>query len=509
MKEKGFRRATLAVLAVGMGVAALPVASQAVSGGNPVPDGTYRFLASITAGGKGCTGSLISASWVITSATCVPDGAAVTVSVGGAAPVAVAKVTRNSSRDVAVVKLATPVNDITPLALATTVPAVNDTLKIAGVGRTAGDWVPEKAQVADYKVTATTATTLSLLGEKDTCLGDAGGPAIREVNGKQELVALHKTSWQNGCLLVQETRKGTTETRVDDLGSWVRNAIENVPVFCAPAPIWAARANGDLHRYVHTGAVNGDATWSGGDKVGNGWLGRTLAGGKGVVWDFHKKIDGNDPFADGSLKRWVWDDATRTWSGGGQVGQGWERYLTPEYRNRITVDSKGRIWMVDDQGRLRYYVWDDAANNWVNAGGETVETGWEQYNSITAAGDGVLYARKPDGKLYRYQYNVTTKQFIQRAKHVGGGWEMFSEITSPGADVLYGRGALGKDPWSDQIVPVLRWYLHHDNTDTWAPGAPDGTGKSIGSGWDTELSVSAEPGSCTLRRFGGIVPPGG
>lgn len=497
-----FKRTTLAALAVGVGVSMLPAASQAVSGGNPVADGTYQFLARITAGGRGCTGSLISAQWVITSATCLPDGVTATVSVDDKPAAAVAKVTKHTARDVAVLKLAAPVEGVTPLAVATTAPAVNDTLKVAGLGRTATEWVPLKAQAADFKVTAVAASTLALLGEKDTCLGDSGGPSIREVSGRQELVALHKTSWQNGCLQVQETRKGSTETRVDDLGTWIRNSIEPTPVVCTPATVWSSRPNGDLHRYDHHGATDGSPSWTDGRNVGWGWMGRMLAGGKDVVWDFHKNNGAGDSFADGTLKRWVWNNNTGVWSGGGLVGSGWERYLTPEYRNRITVDSKGRIFMIDDQGRLRYYEWNTTTNWWVDGGGKTVEAGWEKFDSITGAGDGVLYARKPNGDLFRFQYDVAGSRFVQRDKPSGVGWNMFSEITSPGADILYARGAVGKDPWGEGTVPVLRWYQHHDNTDTWAPGAADGTGKSIGTGWNTEISVSAEPGSCVLRPAG-------
>lgn len=74
---------------------------------------------------------------------------------------------------------------------------------------------------------------------------------------------------------------------------------------------------------------------------------------------------------------------------------------------------------------------------------------------------------------------------------------MFSEITSPVADVLYGHGAYGKDPWGEGTVPVLRWYLHHDNVDLWAPGAADGTSKSVG-----RISAFGMPGSS-----GAAAPP--
>jgi secreted trypsin-like serine protease len=491
----------------GLALAGVPVA-QALSGGSVVPDGSYEFLARITAGEKACSGALVDPEFVVTAASCLPaDPSGVRIAVGkvnlatGTGHVTTAaKIVRHTQRDVAVVKLATKSTGITPIALSSTALAQNETLKAAGFGRTATDWVPDRPRVATFTVGALNATDASLTGDKDTCKGDAGGPAFRDVDGTPQLVAVNRTSWQHGCLLVNETRKGSTGTRVDDLSTWITKQIVPTPVDCEPVQVWSVRQNGDLHRYVHHGAANGDLSWSDGAAVGNGWFGRMVAGKGDVVWDFHKRVDGNDPHADGTLKRWVWNEQGRFWSGGNVVGSGWERYLTPEYGNRVTVDSAGRIFIIDDRGDLKYYVWDDSANNWANASGEVVEGGWNRFDSITAAGDGVLYARKPDGDLARFEYDVAAKSWVSRDKPAGKGWNMFSEIFSPGGDILYGRGAVGKDPWGEGTVPVLRWYRHYDNTDGWAPGAADGTGKSVGTGWDTERNVSAQAGACTLVK---------
>lgn len=489
--------------------AGVPVA-QALSGGTVVPEGSYEFLARITAGEKGCSGALIDPEFVITAASCLPQTGEVKIAVGkvnlatGTGHVTTAaRIVRHTGRDVAVVKLTARTTGITPLALSSTALAQNESVKAAGFGRTATEWVPDRPRVATFTVGALNATDAALSGEKDTCKGDAGGPAFREVGGTPQLVALNRTSWQNGCLTVTETRKGSTGTRVDDLTSWITKQIVPTPVTCEPVQVWSVRQNGDLHRYVHHNAKDGGLSWSGGQAVGNGWFGRLVAGTGNVVWDFHKKIDAGDPAADGTVKRWVWNPTgadTGFWSGGNVIGSGWERYFTPEYKNRITVDSVGRIFVIDDQGRLKYYVWDTQNNTWVNGGGDTIEGGWERFDSITAAGDGVLYARQPNGDLFRFEYNVTAKSWQQKDKPAGRGWQMFSEIFSPGGDILYGRGALGKDPWGESTVPVLRWYAHQDNTDSWAPGAADGTGRSIGSGWDTERNVSAQAGACTLVK---------
>ncbi|WP_170211770.1 tachylectin-related carbohydrate-binding protein [Saccharothrix australiensis] len=504
MKSLRVRTAALAVGAVaGVGIAVVPGA-QALSGGTAVQNGAHQFLARLTTGTTaGCSGALIAPEFVLTAASCLPaNPAEVRIAVGpvdlstGAGHITTgAKIVRHAERDVAVVKLAAKAEGIAPLKLAATPLAAGETLKVAGFGRTATDWVPSRPRIAPFTVSALTATEAALTGDKDTCKGDAGGPAFRD-GVEPQLVALNRTSWQHGCLLVDQPRKGSTETRVDDLKDWITRQIVPTPVKCEPVQLWSVRQNGDLHRYVHHDAATGGLSWSGGNAVGNGWFGRALAGTGNVLWDVHKRIDGNDAAGDGTLKRWVWNDGT--WLGGGVVGNGFERYFTPEYKNRITVDSKGRLILIDDKGLLRYYEWDTTRDTWVDWGGKTLDTGWHRFDLITAAGDGVLYARKPTGELYRFQYDFATERFVQRDKPVGSGWNMFSEVFSPGGDTLYARGAWGKDPWGTGSVPVLRWYQHHDNTDTWEPGAADGTGRSIGSGWNTERTVTAQAGACGI-----------
>ncbi|MDX3518254.1 tachylectin-related carbohydrate-binding protein [Streptomyces scabiei] len=506
MRARTSRRLVSAAMVIGLGLAvSVAPGAQALSGGNAVPDGSYRFLARLTTGEGGCSGALIDPEFVITTSTCLPETGEVKIAVGdvnlatGAGHVTeAAKIVRHPSRDVAVVKLATRTTGITPIALSPSALTQGESLRVAGFGRSATEWVPDRPRVAAFTVAELRAADALLSGERDTCKGDAGGPAFREVDGTPQLVGLSTKSWQHGCLAVTETRKGSTETRVDDLVDWIRKQIVPTAVNCAPVQIWSVRQNGDLHRYVHHSAADGGLTWTDGTKVGNGWFGRMIAGPGNVVWDVHKRVEAGDPARDGTLKRWVWNNGS--WLGGDVVGSGWELYFTPEYKNRITVDSQGRIIVIDAQGRLRYYVWDAARGTWANGAGETIEGGWDRFDSITAAGDGVLYARKTNGDMFRFAYDFAAKRFVQRDKPVGTGWQMFSEVFSPGGDILYGRGAQGKDPWGSGTVPVLRWYSYHDNVDSWEPGAQDGTGRSVGTGWDTERNVSAQAGACTLVK---------
>ncbi|QKV79121.1 tachylectin-related carbohydrate-binding protein [Amycolatopsis sp. Hca4] len=488
--------------------------AEAISGGTVVPVGTHPFLARIATPTKSCSGALIDPSWVLTSATCLtatgtgaPSEAAtvlvgdVDLGTGAGFGAKLTKVVRRTDRDVVLAKLEKPATGIAPVALSTTAPQAGDTLQVAGFGRTATEWVPARPRVAPFTVSAVTGSTVSVSAADgtDACKGDAGGPAFRLSGGTAQLVALSSASWQHGCLDVTETRSGGTEARVDDLGDWIRKQIVPTPVSCpAGAPIWAARTDGGLWRYVHLGPADGAVSWSQpGSAIGSGWTGRVLAGKGGVIWDIHRNNSASDPYPNGSLKRWVYSTSSG-WSGGGQVGSGWTRYLTAEYANRITVDEKNRIFMIDDQGQLKFYLWDDATGWWVDGAGAVLDTGWSRFDSITAAGDGVLYARKPGGELFRFKYDFAASAWTQRDKPVGVGWQMFSEIFSPGGDILYGRGSTGTSPFNGQTGPVLRWYRYSDNTDTWAPSGPDRMGVTIGSGWNTEIHVTAAPDSCKL-----------
>jgi len=515
MTGHGRRVAVLAAVALAGGLLSAG-AAHGISGGVAVPDGSFPFVARVTMEGRGCSGALIATEWVITAASCFrdnPQGGVpakpttvtvgnVNLATGAGRAVPVVKLVRRPDRDVMLAKLAVPVTDVGLLALGTTAPVQGEVLTVAGFGRTATDWVPDRPRVAPFTVGAVTGSTAVMTGANgvDTCKGDAGGPAFREVSGRAELIAVSSTSWQHGCLLVTEARQGSTQARTDDLVAWVNQSIVPTAVQCGTgAPIWSVRTDGSFWLYKHNDPAGGTFAW---DQpvaaIGQGWFGRIVAAPGGVIWDVHKRVNTSDPEADGVLKRWVWTGTG--WTGGGQVGSGWQAHLTPEARNLITVDDQGRLYTVNSQGELRSFIWNTQTNTWANPAGDLLDTGWGRFNSITAAGDGVIYAREPAGSMFRFQYDTAGHAWVQRDKASGVGWQTFREIFSPGADILYGRGGVGPDPGTGATVPVLRWYRYSANTDTWAPGASDGGGKVVGLGWDTEIHVAAMSASCFLVK---------
>ncbi|WP_410587855.1 trypsin-like serine protease [Amycolatopsis sp. lyj-23] len=236
---------TRALRKLGTGFAALTAAglitaapAQALTGGTPAADGSYAFTAQIS-GARGCTGALVAPQWVLTAAACFgaaplsagPPATPYTATIGRADltgtaghTVKITTLVPATDRDAVLAKLALPIVDVDPVPLATRAPAAGDVLRIGGYGRTADRWVPDRLSTASFTVSGVDGTAVAVTaatGDATTCLGDAGGPALRETGTRVELAAINARSWQHGCYTSTETRQGTVETRVDDLGTWV------------------------------------------------------------------------------------------------------------------------------------------------------------------------------------------------------------------------------------------------------------------------------------------------
>ncbi|MGV9361377.1 ricin-type beta-trefoil lectin domain protein [Amycolatopsis sp. NPDC003731] len=220
--------------------------ARAIAGGSQAAEGTYSFVTKVNTAGRACTGSLVAPQWVLTASTCfgdsVPAGpppSAATATVGGRTAGVTALVPR-TDRNLVLARLDAPVFTVAPVALAAGPVRAGEVLRIAGWGRTATEWVPDKLSTALFTVQSSTATTLAVTAGATTCKGDAGGPALRETGGTAELVAINAASWQHGCIGETETRHGTTETRLDDIADWVRAqlppyAIRNFNGLCTAA----------------------------------------------------------------------------------------------------------------------------------------------------------------------------------------------------------------------------------------------------------------------------------
>ncbi|WHT21673.1 FG-GAP-like repeat-containing protein [Crossiella sp. CA-258035] len=210
-----------------------------LAGGTAAAEGSYGFVAKIDVGPgtRSCSGVLIDPNWVLTVKSCFPENAQggkpaqpTKVTVGRAVlsgstgqVVDAVNLVHRADRNLSLVRLATPVAGVVPATVAKTAPAAGDTVRLAGYGRTATEWTPDRLHTGPAKVESAAATTLSVLGEGSVsvCRGDSGGPAFRETGSRAEVIGLHAASWQGGCMGETETRRTVTESRVDNLDGWL------------------------------------------------------------------------------------------------------------------------------------------------------------------------------------------------------------------------------------------------------------------------------------------------
>jgi secreted trypsin-like serine protease len=198
-------------------------------------------VAHLDVGGvRQCSGVLIAQGWVATASTCFPESNAsgpparqTTVTIGradltaasGGSVRTVTNLVRHPDRNLVLARLHAPVAGITPIRLATTAPVVGEVLRVAGYGRTAAEWLPQRLSTAEFAVQTVADGTVGILGTGEqpasTCRGDAGGPAFRDGAGGPELVGVNAGSWQGGCLGETETRRDASESRLDDITDWI------------------------------------------------------------------------------------------------------------------------------------------------------------------------------------------------------------------------------------------------------------------------------------------------
>ncbi|MFB7648070.1 FG-GAP-like repeat-containing protein [Streptomyces sp. NPDC056085] len=473
--------ATIVVAAGGIGVA--PSAGAAI--GPETTSDSYAFAAKLSIGDSGaCSGALVDPQWVLTAASCfAADGkpaqagkpaAKTTVTVGrtsltqtGGSVVDAVELVPRTDRDVVMVKLAQRVMDpkVKPVRIAANPAATSETLTSVGFGRTKTEWAPDKLHSSAFTVASVDTKSVGLNGSDNAvmCQGDAGAPALRDNNGTPELVALNSLSWQGGCLDNDpaETRTGAVDTRVDDLGDWIRQTAFRVQDdftndgIADLASIWD---DGTLHIYPGDktkGLTGGQALQVGGtswksmkqlakgDFTNDGiadlmaiWVDGTLhlykgdgkgnitgattvtLGGKG--WDTIKQLTAGDYTGDGIADLMaVWSDGTLHLYKGKGDGQ-----IEPQVKVTVgantwdTVkllpggdfngDGIADLMAVWSDGTLHYYK---GTGDGQIANGTTVPLGgnnWDTVRQMTGGdfnGDGIadLMAVWTDGTLHLYK----------------------------------------------------------------------------------------------------------
>ncbi|MGW2613833.1 FG-GAP-like repeat-containing protein [Streptomyces sp. NPDC001500] len=458
-------RPRLSVLAAGL--VAVPFAltsapADALAG--PDAPAQLNYVAKINVGEQSaCTGTLVDPQWVLTAATCfAADGkppagrpaVPTTVTVGrtdlsqtGATVLSAVRLVPHADRDLVLVKLAAKVTDpaVTPVRLATTPAAAGEELVSAGFGRTKTEWVPDKLHTGTFTVASTAAATVDLDGSATAtvCQGDAGGPALRTVDGVTELVAVNSRSWQGGCLGIDpaETRTGAVDTRVDDIGEWVRHALSRNPddvTGDGKADIAAVKDDGILWIYPGTGRATG-STFGTRFQAGTSWQSQDAV----TIGDLNNDGIGDllsRQGSDGTL--WVYPNSGKTgmeaFASRYQVGTGWKSQdiiRTGDLNNDGLTDvlsrqaSDGTLWVYPGTGLpgmntlgTRYQV----------------GTGWKSQDVVTTGdlnNDGrtdVLSRQASDGTLWVYPgTGLPGMNTLGTRYQVGRSWQS-QDVIRPG-----------------------------------------------------------------------------
>ncbi|MFE4795752.1 tachylectin-related carbohydrate-binding protein [Streptomyces sp. NPDC056708] len=253
-------------------------------------------------------------------------------------------------------------------------------------------------------------------------------------------------------------------------------------------PVYALDSAGKLLRYDMPTPVSGgnlaspstiDTTWSG--------YGRMLAGQGARFYGI--KSDGLY-LSHRVSSTGAWDIHHKKIS----PNFGW--LTKAEDRNQVTIDRGDRIWVLDNEGALRTFKYDSAADTWSADSGKIIDQGWERYDLIVAADSGVVYGRSAtDGRLYRSRYDFTSQRWLER--HVVeslADWHQYSKgITSIGGDTLVGVTGTG----------AADYYRFDENIRDFPV-----YNKTVGSsGWQNYSNVAGAPDACRITASHTPVSP--
>ena len=256
-------------------------------------------------------------------------------------------------------------------------------------------------------------------------------------------------------------------------------------VQCATsAPVYTVRATGGLWLYQHLEPETGINSWGPQQQINTfGADAKRLAAPDGVIYSITNT---------GEFRRRRWNGAGwDTFAGGAQYevidsNPAWAGYTTPDYFNRITVDTNGDIYSFESDNFLHWRSYNTDTRSWAHRKLERM-TGT---TGVVAAGKGVIYTYSSSTSLRRFEYDRESQR-SQSWSVTGIGQSAMRQIFSPGADILYGVRADTGD---------LLWYRYDPETFTWANGVVNGqaVGMPIGTGWQNEYETFAAPDGCLL-----------
>jgi secreted trypsin-like serine protease len=239
------------------GATASSAATPEIAGGTPAPEGAYPFAVKFTMTNiprpdgttynSACSGALVSRQWVLTAGHCFhdvnrnpvsgPPQYQTTATIGktdlsdsGGHVVSIVDVKQAPKQgstvvDVALAKLATPVDDVQTIPISLATPTVGETLRLAGWGATTADGDPEThLQTGQFTVSAVNNPILNVVGkapnaDTSACPYDSGAPYFLErPDGTDVLISVES----NGPDCPHTAPEDTV--RVDAIANWIRAA---------------------------------------------------------------------------------------------------------------------------------------------------------------------------------------------------------------------------------------------------------------------------------------------
>ncbi|MET9106652.1 tachylectin-related carbohydrate-binding protein [Streptomyces zhihengii] len=252
-------------------------------------------------------------------------------------------------------------------------------------------------------------------------------------------------------------------------------------------PTYALNSSGALLRYDMPTPLAGGSL-SDPTTIATGWggYGRVLAGQGAKFYGI--KADGL------YLSHRV--SSTGTWDiNHKKIDSGYGWLAGASERNQITIDRGDRLWVLDNDGKLRANKYDDETGTWTAPSGKILDQGWDRYNLIVAGDHGVVFGRDAaTGELTRSRYDFTSQRWVER--HVvksWADWNIYSKITSIGGDTLIGITTGG----------AAHYYRLDENTGGFAVYK-----KTVGtSGWQGFSNVSGAADACRILNTHTPVSP--
>ncbi|MFJ9951502.1 trypsin-like serine protease, partial [Kitasatospora sp. NPDC091207] len=305
-------------------------------------------------------------------------------------------------RDLVMARLAAPVDGIATLPLATAAATAGESLRVPGYGRTKTEWAPLKLHSGSFTVDAVTASTVSTTGTAgaSVCKGDTGAPVIREVNGTAELAAVASRSWQGGCFGSTETRTGATNTRVDDLGTWVKSVKASRPA----SRLFAV--GGDSQIWTNEGSYNANV-WGTFDAVP----------GSGNTQQVSSVAIGNTVRlftvgTDGQIRTTTGDYTAGTWSGFSALPSSGIRQVTA-----VAIGTTVHVFAIGGDQR----IWTSDSTD----GGA-----WSTFEALPSSGIQNIAATAVGNTVRLFAVGGDQRIWTTTGDYTAGTWSTFEAIPS-------------------------------------------------------------------------------